>query len=111
MRPKLMFVYILASRRNGTLYTGVTRNLRLRYLQHQCGLSSAFTSRYQVNNLVYYEIFNSPIFAIAREKQIKAGSRADKIRLIESKNPKWTDLYDNAQSIRHCEKRSDEAIQ
>ena len=106
-----MFVYILASRRNGTLYTGVTHNLKHRCLQHQYGLGSSFMRRYQVNKLVYYEIFNSPIFAIAREKQIKAGSRADKIRLIESKNPEWTDLYDNAQSIRHCEKRSDEAIQ
>ena len=106
-----MFVYILASRRNGTLYTGVTRNLKLRYLQHQCCLGSTFTSRYQINKLVYYEVFNSPVYAIAREKQIKAGSRADKIRLIEIKNPGWANLYDEAVSSRHCEKRSDEAIQ
>ena len=85
-------VYILASGRNGTLYTGVTANLLRRLWQHKhCG--AGFTQKYQVHVLVYYEIHSSMYTAISREKQLKAGSRANKLSLIEALNPEWRDLY------------------
>ena len=85
-------VYILASRRNGTLYTGITNDLRRRVWQHKSKLIPGFTSRYGVNRLVYFEEFRNAASAIAREKQIKAGSRMQKLKLIERDNPDWTDL-------------------
>lgn len=86
-------VYMLASRRNGTLYTGVTANLIRRVWEHKHDLGVGFTRKYVVHTLVYYEIHVSMYAAITREKQIKAGSRADKINLIETQNPCWRDLY------------------
>lgn len=88
------YIYILSSH-SRVLYTGVTNNLLWRVAQHKAGLGSRFTARYKANRLVYYECFAKPRHAIAREKQIKAGSRADKIRLIESKNRDWRDLSDD----------------
>ncbi|MDO8604110.1 MAG: GIY-YIG nuclease family protein [bacterium] len=86
-------VYILASKKNGTLYTGVTSNLRKRVEEHKAGVHEGFTKKYNVHTLVYYEVGNSIGGAIMREKQIKAGSRQDKINLIEQNNLNWTDLY------------------
>ena len=86
-------VYIMASRRNGTLYTGVTSNLVQRAFQHRNGLIDGFTKRYGCKMLVWFEMHATMEFAIAREKQIKGGSRAAKIRLIEVANPAWRDLF------------------
>ena len=87
-------VYILANRRQGTLYTGVTSNLAERIFQHREGLTPGFSSRYGCNRLVFYERYERMDEAIAREKQIKGGSRARKIALIEAMNPDWKDLYE-----------------
>ena len=87
-------VYIMASGRNGTLYTGVTSNLAQRAYQHREGLVPGFTKRYGCKFLVWYETLDTMPDAIAREKQIKAGSRKDKLRLIEALNPDWRDLYE-----------------
>ncbi len=86
-------VYILASRRNGTLYVGVTSNLTKRVWEHKSDQIQGFTSRYGVHMLVYFEMSDTMEAAIAREKQIKAGSRAKKLHLIESVNRDWNDLY------------------
>jgi putative endonuclease len=86
------YTYMLASRRNGTLYTGVTSNLPRRIFEHRSG-ESAFTSRYGVTRLVWYEEFPWVIDAISREKAIKSWPRAWKIALIEEQNPDWRDLY------------------
>jgi putative endonuclease len=87
--------YILASGRNGTLYVGVTSNLIGRVWQHKADLVEGFTRRYSVHDLVYFELCDDMLTAIAREKQIKAGSRARKVALIESVNSEWRDLYVN----------------
>lgn len=87
------FVYILASRKNGTLYTGVTGNLSERAYAHREGRGSHFTSRYKVKRLVYYESFTRIVDAIDREKTLKKWKRQWKIELIESVNPYWNDLY------------------
>jgi len=86
-------VYILANKSYGTLYTGVTSNLVQRIYQHKFANGAAFTSKYGCKHLVYYERFDDMAAAITREKQIKAGSRAKKIILIEQFNPEWRDLY------------------
>jgi len=85
-------VYILASKRNGTLYTGVTSNLPGRLQEHQSEAVDGFTKKYHVHTLVYYEVHETMIDAIAREKQIKAGSRKKKLAFIEGMNPMWRDL-------------------
>ena len=85
-------VYIMASKRNGTIYVGVTNDLRRRVLEHKHGMFDGFTKRYNVHTLVYYEIFDQPETAIHREKCVKEWKRSWKIDLIEKKNPKWTDL-------------------
>lgn len=87
-------VYILASGRNGTLYTGVTTRLPQRVWEHRNDVVDGFTSRYGVHRLVYYDTCDDVREAIRREKQIKAGSRTKKIALIESLNPEWRDLYE-----------------
>jgi putative endonuclease len=86
------YVYILTNIKHTVLYTGVTGNLYERIQQHQAGYGSKFTARYKVNKLVYVEAFSGPYDAIAREKQIKSGSRQDKIDLIYRVNPEWKDL-------------------
>jgi putative endonuclease len=88
-------VYIMASQRNGTLYTGVTSDLVQRVYQHRTRAVPGFTSRYGCKLLVWYEHHDTMESAIAREKQIKAGSRRDKLVLIEMMNPTWRDLYDD----------------
>jgi putative endonuclease len=90
---KQFYVYILASRRNGTLYTGVTSNLVKRVWQHRNGEIDGFTKKYDVKRLVYYETHQTAEPAIKREKQIKKWNRQWKLRLIEEDNPDWKDLY------------------
>ena len=90
---KQFFVYIMASRRNGTLYIGVTSNLIQRVWNHKQGLVEGFTSKYQVGMLVYLEPHETAESAIIREKQLKKWERAWKIRLAEHSNPEWRDLY------------------
>jgi predicted GIY-YIG superfamily endonuclease len=92
--PKQPAIYIMASARNGTLYTGVTTNLRRRVAQHREGQTPGFTSQYRCFILVYYELHPDITAAITREKQRKGGSRFKKLKLIESTNPEWQDLYD-----------------
>jgi putative endonuclease len=86
------FVYILASRRNGTLYVGVTNDLARRAGEHKGKQVPGFTKRHGVDILVWYEVHNDINEAIAREKQIKGWNRAWKVRLIEKQNPVWNDL-------------------
>ncbi len=86
-------VYILASQRNGTLYTGVTSELSKRTWEHKNDMNEGFTKRYGVHQLVYFELHSDMLTAITREKQIKKWNRAWKIRLIETMNPEWRDLY------------------
>lgn len=90
---KQYYVYILASKRNGTLYTGVTSNLIKRTYEHKNNLVEGFTQKYDVHNLVYYEVTESVESAIRKEKQLKKWKREWKIRLIEKGNPDWKDLY------------------
>lgn len=86
------YVYIVTNRRNGTLYTGVTNDLKRRIWEHRNKVQSGFTAQYGLNQLVYFEEFRDIRLAIDREKQIKSGSRAKKLRLIEAENPEWKDL-------------------
>jgi putative endonuclease len=87
-------VYIMASQRNGTLYVGVTSNLPQRVWQHRVGVIGGFTKRYGCKMLVWYELHSTMLEAIAREKQIKSGSRKKKLTLIEAINPNWRDLFE-----------------
>ena len=87
-------VYILASKPNGTLYIGVTNNIARRVWQHKEALVEGFTKKYSVDRLVYCEAFARPQEAIQREKRLKKWNRAWKVRLIESTNPEWKDLYE-----------------
>ncbi len=89
------YVYILTNSANAVLYIGVTNDIVNRCLQHrQKQHPDSFTARYNVNKLVYYETFGDINLAIAREKQLKAGSRKKKVALIESNNPNWLDLFE-----------------
>ena len=89
---KVPCVYILASRRNGTLYIGITTNLAARIHAHREGRASKFTRKYKVTRLVYFELFEEITEAIAREKRLKKWKRAWKIHLIEQFNPDWRDV-------------------
>ena len=87
------YVYILASGRHGTLYVGVTSDLVRRVWEHREKLAPGFTRRYGATRLVYFELFDDPVSAIAREEQIKKWRRDYKTNLIERDNPQWDDLY------------------
>lgn len=87
------YVYILFNNKNGTLYVGVTSDLIKRVYQHKSKIVAGFTKKYGVDKLGYYEVYDDILNAIEREKQLKAGNRNNKIRLIESINPNWKDLY------------------
>jgi putative endonuclease len=89
------FVYMLASKKNGTLYIGVTNTLLKRIHEHKNNLVGGFTQKYNVHNLVYYEVYQNILDAIAREKRIKKWKRQWKIELIEQSNPNWEDLFDS----------------
>ena len=91
---KQYYVYIMTNKYNTVLYTGVTNDLRRRVYEHKSGLGEGFTSRYNITKLVYYEASDDVNSAIAREKQIKRGSRQKKIDLINGMNSEWTDLYE-----------------
>jgi len=90
---KEYYVYILASKKNGTLYIGVTNNLLKRVYEHKNNIVGGFTQKYNVHNLVYYEVHNDIRNAITREKQMKKWKRQWKIELIEKSNPQWKDLH------------------
>ena len=87
-------VYILASKKNGTLYIGVTSDLAKRIWEHKHNLVKGFTNRYNIHNLVWYKVHESMMSAIEREKRLKEWKRIWKLELIESLNPEWLDLYD-----------------
>ncbi len=90
---KAGFVYILTNKTNQVLYTGVTSDLNKRIYEHRKRLVEGFTKKYNVEKLVYYEVFDSIVGAIEREKKIKGWVREKKVHLIESINPKWKDLF------------------
>jgi putative endonuclease len=89
------YVYILASRKHGTLYVGVANDLVRRVHQHKAKNISGFSAKYGINKLMYYEVFDDPTSAITREKQLKKWHREWKIRTIEHDNPNWDDLSVN----------------
>ena len=94
------FIYIVTNKYNNTYYIGVTSNLPKRILEHvEKRYQNSFSARYNLNKLVYYEQFQMIGDAIAREKQLKAGSRANKVSLIHSINPNWIDLYEEIKDI------------
>jgi len=90
---KNYYVYILANKRNGTLYIGMTNDLVRRVSEHKNNLVEGFTKKYQIHSLVYYELTTDVTTAIEREKQLKKWKRTWKLELIEKKNPYWNDLY------------------
>jgi len=94
MQNRQSYTYIMTNQYNTVLYTGATSDLQKRVWQHKEKLVEGFTKRYHVTKLVYYEVFADIRDAIAREKQIKGGSRQKKVDLIKSMNPEWRDLYD-----------------
>ena len=89
------YVYILASRKDGAIYLGVTNDLVLRIYEHRTKALRSFTSKYNITRLVWFEIYDDPISAISREKEMKKWKRAWKMQLIAAKNPQWDDLYDS----------------
>jgi putative endonuclease len=95
MTIKQPAVYILASKKNGTLYVGVTSDLVKRIWEHKNDLVKGFTKRYKIHDLVWYELHDNMDAAIEREKNMKEWKRAWKVKLIEESNPKWNDLYDS----------------
>ena len=93
MTMKKYYVYILANKRNGTLYIGVTNDLIRRVYEHKNDLIDGFTKKYVVHRLVYYEQYDDVANAIQREKRLKKWNRQWKIKLIEKENPEWEDIY------------------
>ena len=89
------YVYILASRKDGATYIGVTNDLVRRIYEHRTKAAPGFTSRYNITRLVWFEIYDDPILAISREKKLKKWKRSWKVQLIEAENPAWDDLYDS----------------
>src|SRR6478736_1532712 len=94
-QEKQFYVYVLSNDTNTVLYTGVTSNLGRRVHEHKAHSGGVFTRKYNVNKLVYYEVLADPASAIAREKQLKAGSRQRKMDLINGMNGEWRDLYED----------------
>jgi len=94
MDEKSYCVYILTNKRDKVLYTGITSDLKKRVYEHKTKIVEGFTQKYNVNKLVYYEMYKDVKEAIAREKQIKAGSRKKKVDMINAFNPEWRDLYE-----------------
>jgi len=88
------YIYIMANKRNGTIYIGVTNDLARRVYEHREGLVKGFTSRYGLKSMVYYEVFDSVSLAIQRETSLKRWPRRWKLALIEKANPQWKDLVD-----------------
>jgi len=94
MKQRYYYVYILSNKYNNVLYVGITNDLIRRVYEHKNKLVDGFTEKYNVDKLVYYELFNDPTDAITREKQLKGYSRKKKVELITSFNPEWEDLYE-----------------
>jgi len=92
---KQFYVYVMTNWDNTVLYAGMTNDLKRRAHEHREGLADGFTRRYRLKKLVYYEICDDALSAIAREKQIKGGSRKKKLLLIGSMNPQWRDLWED----------------
>ena len=92
---KEYYVYMMTNQNNRAIYTGVTNDLKKRIYGHKKRLAKGFTKKYNITKLVYYEVFNNIKHVIAREKQIKGGSRAKKVTMINNMNPEWKDLYKN----------------
>lgn len=92
VKDRTYFVYIMTNAGNRVLYAGVTNDLERRVFEHKQGVSDGFTKKYRIDKLVYFEATDDVEAAIAREKQIKAGSRAKKIKLVETENKDWLDL-------------------
>lgn len=95
MAEKKFYVYIMAKARNSTFYVGVTSDLVKRIHEHKNELTEGFTQKYDIKNLVYYEIYDDAETAIRREKLLKKWNRVWKMRVIEEMNPEWKDLYDD----------------
>jgi putative endonuclease len=91
---KQFYVYMITNYSESSIYTGITNDLIRRVYEHKNKLNNGYSSRYNINKLVYYEVFDDPINAIAREKQIKGWTRIKKKKLITSFNPDWYDLYE-----------------
>ena len=89
------YVYIVASRKDGAIYVGVTNDIVRRIYQHRTKTIQGFTSKYNITRLVWFEIYDDPISAISREKELKKWKRAWKVQLIEAQNPQWNDLYES----------------
>ena len=89
------YVYIIASRRDGAIYIGVTNNLVRRAYEHRIKAVPGFTSKYNITQLVWFEVYDDPVSAITREKELKKWKRTWKIQLIEAENPEWKDLYES----------------
>ncbi len=94
MTEKKYYVYILAKARNSTFYAGLTSNLYQRISQHKEEIYNGFTKKYDIKNLVYYEVHDDPENAIRREKRLKKWNRTWKMRIIEEMNPNWSDLFE-----------------
>jgi putative endonuclease len=90
---KHYYVYIMTNKNHTVLYAGITNDLKRRIHEHKNKLIKGFTEKYNITKLVYYEVFEDALYAIGREKQIKAGSRKKKIDLIQQLNPEWKDLF------------------
>jgi putative endonuclease len=89
------YVYILASRKDGTIYVGITNDIVRRIYEHRTKVVPGFTSTYNITRLVWFEIYDDPISAISRERELKKWKRTWKIELIEARNPQWDDLYES----------------
>ncbi|MGT2501886.1 GIY-YIG nuclease family protein [Bradyrhizobium guangxiense] len=89
------YVYILASRRDGAIYVGITNDLVRRVYEHRIKAVPGFTTKYNITRLVWFEIYDDPVSAISREKELKKWKRAWKVQLIEKDNPNWDDLYES----------------
>ncbi len=89
------YVYVLASRKDGAIYIGMTNDIVRRVYEHRTKAVPGFASKYNITRLVWFEIYEDPISAISREKELKKWKRAWKIQLIEAKNPQWNDLYES----------------
>ena len=88
------YVYILASRRDGAIYVGITNDLVRRVYEHRTKAIPGFTTKYNITRLVWFEVYDDPISAITREKELKKWKRDWKVQLIETQNPEWNDLYE-----------------
>ncbi|WP_024339553.1 GIY-YIG nuclease family protein [Bradyrhizobium japonicum] len=89
------YVYILASRRDGAIYVGITNDLVRRVYEHRIKAVPGFTAKYNITQLVWFEVYDDPISAISRERELKRWKRAWKIQLIEKDNPNWNDVYES----------------